>query len=136
MRLVAANINLRFLTRDDERKAAACRELFRRLQRGEELAMTSAVILQEVLYVLTSRNHYQLIHAEAAARLRPLLVLRGLQLPQKRLYLRALDLYGSFANLDFADAMCIARMEQEGIGEIYSYDRDFDAIPGIRRVEP
>jgi predicted nucleic acid-binding protein len=136
MILVDANIFLRFLTRDDEEKAAACRVLFHRLERGEQEATTTEVILHEVLYVLSSRAHYNLSHDEAAERLRPLLSVRGLRMPHKRRYLRALDLYGTYRRLDFADAVSIAYMEEAGIAEIATYDTDFDGIPGIRRIEP
>lgn len=136
MRLVDANIFLRFLTRDDEAKAEACRLLFEKLAKGEEEGATTEVILHEVLYVLTSKAHYNLSHEEAAARLRSLLTVRGLRIPNKRRYLRALDIYASHPQFDFPDAISIALMEAEGIEEIASYDTDFDDWPGIRRVEP
>ena len=34
------------------------------------------------------------------------------------------------------DAMHAAVMEEEGIQEILSYDKDFNRIPGIKRIEP
>lgn len=136
MRFVDANIFLRYLTRDDEHKAAACLALFQRLQKGQEQATTAEVILHEVLYVLCSPRQYGLSHEEAAARLRPLLVVRGLRLPKKRRYLRALDLYASFPFLDFGDAVAIAQMEEQGSAEIYSYDHDFDVVPRVHRFEP
>jgi predicted nucleic acid-binding protein len=86
--------------------------------------------------VLCSRAHYNLSHEEAAERLRPILSLRGLKLPKKRVYLRALDIYGSSPELDTGDALAIAHMEDQGPEEILSYDTDFDDQPGIKRVEP
>lgn len=136
MRFLDANVVLRYLTRDDLVKGAACFALFQRVKAGDEEVVTSEVILHEILYVLSSKAHYGLSHDEAAARLRPILMLRGMKLPRKRLYLRALDLYGSSAFLDFGDAVCVAHMESQGIEEILSYDTDFDRIPGIKRVEP
>ena len=87
-------------------------------------------------YVLTSKRHYGLSHEEAAARLRPILSLRGLKLPQKRLYLRALDLYSSSQSLDFGDAVAVGHMEDQGSEEVYSYDGHFDHIESVQRVEP
>lgn len=86
--------------------------------------------------MLCSPRQYGLSHAEAAARMRPILLLRGLKLPQKRLYLRALDLYASYPFLDFGDAVSIAHMERQRIVEVYSYDTDFDRVAEMRRVEP
>ncbi len=136
MRFLDANIILRYLTRDDEAKAQRCLSLFQRLSRGEEQVTTCEVILHEVLYVLTSKRHYGLSHEEAASRLRPVLSLRGLKIPQKRLYLRALDLYSSSQALDFGDAVAVGHVEDQGIEEVYSYDGHFDPIESVQRVEP
>jgi len=136
MRFLDTNIILRYLTKDDPVKAAACFALFQRLQKGQEEVTTSEVLLHEVLYVLTSSRHYHLTHADAVARLRPIVLLRGLKLANKRLYLRALDRYASSSQLDFGGAIAIVRMEARGIKEIYSYDSDFDAISTVIRVEP
>jgi len=38
--------------------------------------------------------------------------------------------------LDFGDAMIVASMEEGGSTTLYSYDRDFDPVPGITRLEP
>lgn len=94
-------------------------------------------MVTEVVYVLSSpRAPYRLSHEDVRARLVPLLTLRGLKLSQKRLYLRALDLYASSPFLDFEDAVALAHMERTGIKEFLSYDRDFDRVAGITRVEP
>lgn len=71
-----------------------------------------------------------------SARLRPILNLRGLKLPQKRLYLRALDLYATSAFLDFGDAVIVAHMKDQGLRDLYSYDSHFDRIPSVQRCEP
>lgn len=136
MRYLDTNIFLRFLTRDDESKAQACHELFRRLRDGEEEATTSEVVIAEVVYVLTSRTLYNLAPDEIGPRLQPILALPGLKLPGKRVYLRALDIYATSPSLDFEDGLIVARMEQAGFSELYSYDRDFDRIPEIQRLEP
>ena len=66
----------------------------------------------------------------------PILTLRGLRLPHKRIYVRALDLYASSPFIDFEDALAASHMEQRGVTEIVSYDKDFDLVPGLQRVEP
>jgi uncharacterized protein len=134
MRFLDANIILRYLTKDDPEKAAACLELFQRVQQGQEELTTCEVIIHEVLYVLCSKAHYGLSHEEAAARLRPLLVLRGLHIASKRICLRALDLFANYAFLDFGDALAIAYMGDQNIPEIFSYDKHFDKIEGVRRI--
>ena len=137
MRFLDTNVILRYLTRDDEVKAEACYELFQRVSRGEEEIFTCEAIVTEVVYVLSSaRAGYRLGHEEIRARLLPIITLRGLRIPQKRIYIRALDLYAYSHFLDFEDALAVAHMEQQDIQEILTYDRDFDRVDGIVRVEP
>ena len=137
MRFLDTNVILRYLTRDDEAKAEACYELFQQVRRGEEELVTCEAIVTEVVYVLSSpRAPYRLSHEEIRARLVPILTLRGLRLPQKRVYLSALDIYASSPFLDFEDALAVAHMERLGVTEIVSYDRDFDRLPALQRVEP
>ena len=137
MRFLDTNVILRYLTRDDEAKAKACYELFQRVQRGEEELATCEAIVAEVIYVLSSpRLPYRLSHEQIRARLLPILTLRGLKLPQKRVCLQALDLYASYPSVDFEDALAVAHMEQRGITAIVSYDRDFDRVAGLRRADP
>ena len=137
MRFLDTNIFLRYLTRDDEEKAEACYLLFQRAKQGEEDLFTCEAIITEVVYVLSSnRAPYRLSHDEIRARLTPLLTLRGIRIPQKRIYIRALDIYASLPSLDFEDALAVAHMERVGATEIVSYDRDFDLVTGLERVEP
>lgn len=137
MRFLDTNIVLRYLTRDDEGKAAACLELFHRVRQGKEEVFTCEAIITEVVYVLSSpRAPYRLGHEDIRARLLPILTLRGLRLPQKQVYIRALDVYAAHPFLDFEDALAAAHMERRGIQEILSYDQDFDRVPFLRRVEP
>lgn len=137
MRFLDTNVILRYLTGDDEAKAQACYELFQRVKRGEEDLFTCEAIVSEVVYVLSSpRAPYRLSHEEVRARLVPILMLRGLRLSQKRVYLDALDLYASSPFLDFEDALAVAHMRQHNLTQIVSYDRDFDRMAGVQRVEP
>lgn len=136
MKFLDTNIFIRFLAGDDEKKSEACLRLFERVRSGDEPVTTSESIIAEVVYVLSSPSLYGLAHDEIAARLRPLLSLRGLRLPHKRAYLRALDLYAAHQFLDFEDALTVAHIEREGMSEVVTYDRDFDRVPGVRRVEP
>jgi predicted nucleic acid-binding protein len=136
VRYLDANVILRYLTGDDPAKAQACFSLFQRVAAGDEEMVTSSVIVHEVLYVLTSRAQYGLSHQDAAARLRPILAMRGLKLTNKRVYARALDVYAGYPHLDFGDALAVAESEHLGIREIVSYDSDYDSVPGVTRAEP
>ncbi|MCL4488795.1 MAG: type II toxin-antitoxin system VapC family toxin [Chloroflexi bacterium] len=135
MRFVDTNVFLRHLTGDDPKKARACFELFQRAQRKEVTLTTSEAVIAEIVYVLSSKQVYALTREEIRARLYPLLSLPGLRLTHRKAYLRALDLYVSYP-LDFEDAILAAQMERQKVREVYSYDREFDRVPSIERLEP
>ena len=137
MKFLDTNVILRYLTRDDPEKAAACYQLFQRVKSGDQMLITCEAIIAEVVYVLRSpRSGYGLNRDEIRARLIPILMLRGLRLPQKQLYINALNIYASSTSFDFEDAVAVAYMQHHGVNEIISYDKDFDSFPGIGRQEP
>ena len=138
MTFLDTNIFLRYLTRDDERKAGACKALFKRLDQGAETATTSESVIAEVVYVLSGRPGagYGLTPTDVSARLKPLLGVTGLKLTNKTSYERALDVYAAHPFLDFEDALSVAHMERQSLRDITSYDADFDKVPNMQRREP
>jgi predicted nucleic acid-binding protein len=135
LRFIDTNIFLRFLTHDDPEKAAASGALFTRIQEGEEEAMTTEAIVSEVFYVMSGRT-YRSAREVIADGMRTLLSMRGLHLDNKQVLLDAFDIYEAFPNLDLEDCIIAATMFAEGIEELYSFDRGFDRVPGITRMEP
>jgi uncharacterized protein len=127
------NILLRFLTRDDERKAQQALSLLLRVERGEEKVITSPLVIFETIYTLQS--FYKVSREIIREQLLSIISMRSLHLPDKNLYHRAFDLYIS-KNISFADAYNAVYMQAEEISQIYSWDRDFDKIDGITRLEP
>jgi len=128
------NIILRFLLRDDEARFQRCYDLLKRTERGEEKLETSDLVISEVVWILESKL-YSLDRDRIRDLVLPILQLRGLRLPGKRVFERALQLYGDKA-IDFVDAYNAATMEKRGLAAIYSYDVDFDKVEGINRLEP
>lgn len=61
--------------------------------------------------------------------------LQGIQVRKPRKLLQALQLF-SEKNIDWSDALIAAEMLVEGRVQIYSYDKDFDRVAGIERIEP
>lgn len=134
MKWLDANVILCYLTGDDPDNAQACLALLQRVRQGDEELATSATIIAEVTYILSSQ--YALTHAQIVARLQPLLALRGLKLDRKRIVQRALELYAASPQLDFEDALSLEHMARLGIQEIVSYDRNFERVTGTTRREP
>ncbi|MBA2276334.1 MAG: PIN domain-containing protein [Chloroflexia bacterium] len=112
MKWVDTNIFIHYFTDGDPLKTAASLALFQRVRDRLEVLMLSEAVVAEIVYVLSSRGHYNLSHADIVARLNPVLRLPGIKLPHKRICLRALDIYASSARLDFEDALGLAHMER------------------------
>jgi predicted nucleic acid-binding protein len=132
-RFLDTNVLLRYLTRDDEEKAQRALALLTRVERGEEKLVTSAMVIFETVFTL--QHTYKVPRERIRASMGDIIAFPGLSLPDKRLYLRALELYAT-TRLSFADAYNAAFMQEEGISEIFSWDTDFDRLPGITRQEP
>ena len=137
MIFVDANYVVRYLvdpvTTRDRTMEAAANDLFERVARDETEVTTSEAVLAEVAFILSSPRHAGLPAAEVSARLKPLLGLPGFRLPQKRLYLRALDVYVTTPQLGFVDALTVAYVEHHGL-ELASFDSHFDRFPALRRT--
>jgi predicted nucleic acid-binding protein len=132
-RFLDANVFLRFLLNDHPAWSAACKRLFLDVESGKEKVWTSDIIVSEVVYVLSSL--YKVSRQDIASRLLPLLRLRSLRLPSKRLYPRVFQLYTS-TNLSYADCHTAALLESRAQLELYSYDEGFEKVPGLLRLEP
>ena len=135
MQFVDTNIFIRFLTKDDPKKADACFDLLQRAEKGEINLQTTESVIAETVYILESKRLYNLSRKEIYQKLFPLLKIKSLKIPYKNSLLLALDIY-SKKNLDFEDAVLIANSLRVGSKEIYSYDKGIDKFSGIKRLEP
>src|SRR5512135_672523 len=132
-RFLDTNILMRYFTRDDEHKAAAALALLRRIQAGTEQVTTSPLVLFEVVFLL--ERTYQLPEDRVADAVLSVLTLPGVKLANKTLWRTAFQVHLTYP-IDFADAYNTAVMQRTGVSEIYTWDEDFDRIPGLTRVEP
>jgi predicted nucleic acid-binding protein len=132
---VDANIFVRLLARDDDAKYRRCRALLERAGRGDIQLVTSESIVAEVVYILASPALYRTPRPVLAASLRTVLGNRGLEFEHKGSVLRALTLYET-TSLYFADCLATEHVRRLQLNGIYSYDRDFDRVPGVTRLEP
>ncbi|MDI6864521.1 MULTISPECIES: PIN domain-containing protein [Thermodesulfovibrio] len=131
MRFIDPNFFLRYLTRDDEEKAQAVLELLKRIERNEEKVITSPLVMFELVFTLQS--FYNCTREEIRDLVLPLISLRGLKLPFKKIFERALIDFPE-KQISFADIFNYHFMIEHGIREIYSFDRDFDKFKDISRI--
>lgn len=132
-RFLDTNILLRYLTRDDEEKADRALALLERVERGDEQVLASPMVVFETVYTL--QRSYRVPRPRIRELLVPILALRGLRIAERRVYFVALDIYVDH-NVSFADAFNAAYMVAHGTAEVYTWDTDFDRLPGTTRREP
>jgi predicted nucleic acid-binding protein len=107
----------------------------RAIEDGSIVAWTSSLVIAEIVFVLENRKTYNIARTAIRDNLLPLLMLPGLRLERKTVYRRVFDLYVS-SPIDYIDAYHVALLEHYDQHELYSFDRDFDAVAGLTRIEP
>jgi len=132
-KFIDTNIFLRYLTKDDPVKYERCRELFKKAVEGKITLATSGTIIAELIWTLLS--YYKVPKADVIEKISIIVATGGLYIPDKDIITDALVLYGR-QNIDYIDAYNAVFMRYHKIHEIYSYDKDFDKVEGIRREEP
>lgn len=136
MPILDTNIIIRYLSRDDPDKAARALAYFEQLEAGTGGVSLTEAVLVETVQVLSSKRLYAMPRPTIQERLATIIRLRGVRLTNKRLYLRALDLYVSQPRLSFVDALLAVRAEAESPAIVISFDEGFDRVDGLERVEP
>ena len=132
-RFIDTNIFLRFLTADIPEQAQRCAALIQRIRDGVETVEVSSLAAAEIVWTL--ERFYKLSKEEVASKVSSLLKLKGLRIANKTIFLEALSLFAE-KNISFTDAYIAVQMKRANQNEIYSYDRDFDRIEQIKRLEP
>ena len=93
------------------------------------------ITVAEVVWVLES--FYEFPRAQIGTTLTQFLHADGLEVETPDLLTEALALYHDHErNLDFADALLATTARRNGPPELYSFDRDFDHVPGVTRLHP
>jgi uncharacterized protein len=133
LRFVDTNVFLRHLVVDLPDQSRYATELLLAIEQGEEQVLTSQVVVLEVVFTL--QKFYRLSLAEIRDQFLPIIMLPGIRLSQKDLLEPAFDL-AIATNIDFQDAFNVMIMNSLDVSEIYSWDRHFDRVDGITRLEP
>jgi predicted nucleic acid-binding protein len=133
-RFIDSNVFLRHLLNDHPTHSSAALALFRAIERREAEGWTSALVVSELVFVLAGRL-YQVPRATIRDQLLPLLSLPGLKLERKRMYTRVFELFTTL-NIDYNDCYHAALIEARREVELWSFDEDFDRIPGLKRQTP
>ncbi|HVB10649.1 MAG TPA: PIN domain-containing protein [Bacillota bacterium] len=130
---VDTNVLLPILLGDPADDAEAAYALLRRTAaRGQQLRVYLWSVAE---MVFTLERRYKVDRASIAADVSSLLADPALAVEPEGLLLEALAVYGQY-NVPFGDALIAMSMRTEGIGAIWSWDRDFERLPGLERRAP
>ena len=131
--LLDTNILLRHLLDDHPQHSPRATAFLLRVERGELQVRTTDAVVFETVFTL--QRHYNQPKAAIRAAVLPIIELPGIILPGKRRYRRVFDIYVDF-NLSFADAYHAVLVESLKLDGVMSFDKGFDRMAGITRVEP
>ena len=132
---IDTDVIIRLVTGDDPAKQAAAVALFERAEAGDVRLKAPVTVIADAVYVLSSRRLYNLPRIDVQAILERILQVRHFEVESRAALTEALQVYAS-SNLDFGDAMIVASMRLDDLPDLYSYDRDFDGVEGVTRLEP
>ena len=130
---LAANVILRFLLADHPDQSPRCKTLFARLEGGKETVFLPEIVVADVAWTLTS--FYRWPKEKTRQFLGQLLTLRGIRTADTARLNQALQFFAE-RNLDFSDALVASEMIAAGRREIYSFDKHFNRISEVTRIEP
>ncbi|MEI6478250.1 MAG: PIN domain-containing protein [bacterium] len=126
--LLDSNVVIRFLVVNNRVQSEAAWKLF---SRTDVQLVLPDTVLAEVVWTLSS--HYKVERKILARQLRLLLETPSLK-GNLRLLDAALELFGS-RSIDYVDAYLAALSLHEKI-PVYSWDKDFDKLKGVTRLQP
>jgi predicted nucleic-acid-binding protein len=133
VRIIDANVILRYLTNDVPNQTRRAEELLKKVEMGSEDVFLPDIILADIIWIL--EGYYKQSRVLIRDWITTILSLQGLEFSDANVALNALDIYVD-KGIDWSDAFTASQMTDRGITEIYSFDKHFNRIDGISRVEP
>lgn len=132
--IIDSNIFLRHVLNDVPDQSVRARSLFAQIELGADTYQTTGTVIFECVYVLQA--NYDVPRDRIRDALLPLIQLKHLALSEREIYSDVFELYVTRRGLSFADCYHAVLARERGSGTIISFDRGFDRIPGLTRLEP
>lgn len=131
--LLDTAVILRHLVQDHVEHTPRARSYMARIESGEIAVRTTDQVLFEVGYTLV--RTYDATRTEVRAAILGLIGLQGIVMPGKERWRRILDVYVEY-RLSIVDAYHVVLMERLHLTDVVTFDKDFDRVPGVTRIEP
>ncbi len=126
---IDTNVLIRHLTGDPPEMAARATPF---LMAADQLLLAD-LIVAEMVYVLES--FYEVPAEQVAQLVRSVIAFEPISVVHPALLLRALEVY-EVDGLDFTDAYLVSGAEASDVNGIVSFDRAFDDVATVSRLEP
>lgn len=127
------NVLLRHLLQDDPDQSPRATAYLAGVERAEAAVETADTVVFETVFVLERRH--RISRVDIREQLLSIIELPGVLLPGKTYLREAFDVYVQH-NIPFGDACHVVQMRRRGLTEILSFDRHYDRVPGVARIEP
>lgn len=126
-KILDTNLVLRYLL--DDPGASKIEKL---LKKKEKLLFPD-MVFAEIVWTLDS--YYSWDRSKIADSLLAFIKLSSIKCNEV-LLISSLDIFSKYKRFSFVDSYLVALMKEVGVDSIYSFDRGFDKIHGIKREEP
>ncbi len=133
MIFIDSNIFLRYFEREDEQSYRKSERLFSEIVNGNIAGISTSLVIAEVVWVL--QRFYNWGKKEICNNVELILTTPNIKFKEQSILSNAINLYRD-RNISFIDAYNYFYMKANGVSEIYSFDKDFDKLEDIKRLEP
>lgn len=132
MSLLDTNIILRFILNDDPLLSTKAKTIFGKIEREKIKVFLSLLTVSEVIFTL--ERSYKLPKTAIIDKISSIASIPNIFVEKQNL-LKEIFSYYRNQNLSFIDSYHIVLMRRKKINKIYSFDRNFDKFPHIKRLE-
>jgi predicted nucleic-acid-binding protein len=133
MIFIDTNIFLRYFEREDELAYKKAEKFFTEIVNGNITGISTSLVIAEVIWVL--ERFYGWNKEEICNNIELILETPNIRFEERNILIGAINIYKE-KNISFIDAYNYFFMRANGVDKIYSFDRDFDKLPDIKRLKP
>lgn len=127
------NIFLRYFLKENELVFRRLEKLFSEIISGNIIGVANAMIIVEVVWVLS--RSYKWNKEKICDNIEFILITPNIRFKDKAILVNAVNVYKE-KNIGFIDAYNYSYMQYYGVNKIYTFDRDFDELQDVKRLEP
>jgi len=130
LRFVDSNVFIYVLVKSPKDDYETAKRILQRIEEGEE-AITNTAVIQEIVDWLEYNNRRREVEKFLTA-INSYITMKKAEVSWNEI-MEAIDDMKKY-DLDLVDALTLQTMKRNDVNEIYTNDRDFDRVKGIRRI--